>query len=422
MKNITLYYEPRKLATEKLGIGGDNKTEMTVFESAFLCGLIKERRPTKVVEVGIAGGGTTAILLQCFSLLELHPDFYSVDLSERYYRDTSKQSGFLGAEMKSLLSPSAQHQFLLGKLLPEQLDVIGDNIDFVILDTMHITPGELLDFIAVLPYLADNACVVLHDVGASHYWGDKTTYATQLLLDVVTAEKVIMKDTDRELAYPNIAAFFVNNDTKKYAEDVFHALSIPWHYKPDAKHLQAYRRIVAEKYSEKFIETFDIVVALQQNIPMYTYGTKLSFAAKDGATALPYCVEGFSSAEEYFTWTDGTKAEMKFRLPHEEKKLQLTFAYDIFHAPQRIEILANGNKIDSFTAASEGSRTCSFLSTSARQNGLLTLTFLLPDAISPFAVSGGTDTRILAFAFQTLSLHQASTEDKRSLWSLRGPK
>ena len=57
MKNITLYYEPRKLATEKLGIDGDNKTEMTVFESAFLCGLIKERRPTKVVEVGIAGGG-----------------------------------------------------------------------------------------------------------------------------------------------------------------------------------------------------------------------------------------------------------------------------------------------------------------------------------------------------------------------------
>ncbi len=39
----------------------ENEPEMTEFELSFLCGLIRDRRPQKIIEVGVAAGGTTAV-------------------------------------------------------------------------------------------------------------------------------------------------------------------------------------------------------------------------------------------------------------------------------------------------------------------------------------------------------------------------
>ena len=46
---------------------------------------------------------------------------------------------------------------------PDVIDEIGSDIDFLILDTLHIVPGEILDFLVCLPYLTKDAIVVLHD-------------------------------------------------------------------------------------------------------------------------------------------------------------------------------------------------------------------------------------------------------------------
>lgn len=41
------------------------KTEMSDSERGFLCGLLREHKPKKIVEVGVAEGGTTAVILEC---------------------------------------------------------------------------------------------------------------------------------------------------------------------------------------------------------------------------------------------------------------------------------------------------------------------------------------------------------------------
>lgn len=52
-KSVSLYHEPREILSHTQ----EKYCEMTVDESAFLCGLIKENKPKKILEVGIAGGG-----------------------------------------------------------------------------------------------------------------------------------------------------------------------------------------------------------------------------------------------------------------------------------------------------------------------------------------------------------------------------
>ena len=101
-----LYKEPLKVKDNL----SENGTEMTELQLSMLCGLIKEYRPEKIVEVGVAAGGTTAIILNCLSLIELDTWVYSVDLSERYYRDTSKKTGYLAEEYKKLTNAKVNHK------------------------------------------------------------------------------------------------------------------------------------------------------------------------------------------------------------------------------------------------------------------------------------------------------------------------
>jgi predicted O-methyltransferase YrrM len=89
---MELFYEPRNEALSKITkVNGE--PEMSKFESAFVCGLIKENRPRKILEVGVAAGGTTSIILQCIEDLGMSKEceFFSVDLNEMYYRGVDKQ-------------------------------------------------------------------------------------------------------------------------------------------------------------------------------------------------------------------------------------------------------------------------------------------------------------------------------------------
>ena len=50
-----------------------------------------------------------------------------------------------------------------GGLTAEFIETIGDEIDFVYIDTVNVTPGEMLDWLMVLPFLKNEAIVVFHD-------------------------------------------------------------------------------------------------------------------------------------------------------------------------------------------------------------------------------------------------------------------
>ena len=93
MQNIDLYKEPLQIESElKKDIAYE--AEMTEWELAFLCGLIKKYKPKKLLEIGVAAGGTTAILLNCLDCLNLKSEFYSVDYSKKFYRDPKYNTGF----------------------------------------------------------------------------------------------------------------------------------------------------------------------------------------------------------------------------------------------------------------------------------------------------------------------------------------
>ena len=161
------------------------------------------------------------------------------------------------------------HEFHLGKVLPQVIDEIGGEIDFVILDTVHGLPGEVLDFIAVLPFLKIDSIVVLHDVSLNQR-EYPSAESNGILLSAVTAEKFLNFDEQALFRYPNIGAFKVSEQTAEHIDNVFLSLVLNWKYLPSDKELVAYRRHYKRFYPVELCEIF------QEAIDMNAYN--LQFA------------------------------------------------------------------------------------------------------------------------------------------------
>ncbi|MBQ6296454.1 MAG: class I SAM-dependent methyltransferase [Selenomonadaceae bacterium] len=266
--------EPRKKIMSKLEpYLGKTGPAMAPSESSFISSLLQVYRPQKILEVGIDAGGTTAIVLQVLEDMNMPYEMHSVDLAQKM--TNGKDIGYLPKCVKEnnlLITPSRStlcgtHEFHLGKYLPQVIDKIGGDINFVILDTVHYTPGELLDFLVMLPYLKDSAIVVLHDVALNQLnnkYHKPDAHATGLLFSAVVAEEKFL-NYEPTGKYPNIGAFRISKQTYDNIENVFLALMLTWHYLPEDDEITIYRNFYNRYYPAKLVEIFDETVRLNRN-------------------------------------------------------------------------------------------------------------------------------------------------------------
>lgn len=267
--------EPRKKIFTKLeSYFGKTTPAMEPSESSFICSLLQVYRPQKILEVGIDAGGTTAMVLQVLEDMNMSYEMHSVDLAQKM--SSGKDIGYLPKFVKEnnlLITPPRSalcgtHEFYLGKYLPQVIDDIGGDIDFVILDTVHYTPGELLDFLVMLPYLKDGAIVVLHDVALNQRnivkYHKPDAHATGLLFSAVVSEEKFL-NYEPTGKYPNIAAFKISEQTSNNIENVFLALMLTWHYLPKDNEVAIYRNFYNRYYPAKLVEIFDETVRLNRN-------------------------------------------------------------------------------------------------------------------------------------------------------------
>lgn len=260
-EEIELDYDIEKNSREDIKrLITQGSAEMNAFQHAFIAGLVKKYRPNKIVEIGIAAGGTTCFLHECLKRNSYTANIYSVDKFATYYRIPTKKTGYLVNEMAVCDGYEYITDFqsiLIGKSIPSYLERIGDNIDFLIMDTTHALPGELLDFFVCLPYLKEGAVIVLHDT-ICNMVNNNGSFATKLLFDVVKAKKIVNFNEDEEkyTGFPNIMAFEVTEDTKKNAIDILSSLTCDWKYYLEDDEIEEYSRIICNKYGSRQDDLF----------------------------------------------------------------------------------------------------------------------------------------------------------------------
>ena len=270
---ITPDYTPLEILAEipERNFGGMSETEM-----AFLCGTIKKFQPMKVVEVGVAAGVTTAVVLEALGRNNMPCKMYSVDLCECFYKDISHKTGYAAVNwLKRHNNSLVEHRMILGKTIAEAIDEIGEDIDFVILDTMHSLPGELLDFISIYPFMTNNSggVVVFHDVAQSQLGiggganGAPFQYASLVTMLAVEGEKYWLRDEMNIADFGNIGAvnFYKNpSNLAMNIDNLFMALRMNWNYIPDKKSLCEYKKRIATSYGEQGLALFEQAIQLNE--------------------------------------------------------------------------------------------------------------------------------------------------------------
>jgi hypothetical protein len=130
-------------------------------------------------------------------------------------------------------------------------------------------------------------------------------------------------------------------------------------------------------------------------------GQWLSFAQVDGSPALVHVLDGVSHPEQSFMWTLGPKLVLAFAFK-KGKTLSLSLRYKTFLPKERVVAHVGDRIIADITLAGEGETTFLVPCDGPSMEGLLVLTFDLPDAISPAEVLGTADTRRIALRLLAL--------------------
>lgn len=208
------------------------------------------------------GGGTTAVVMKTLEILDITAEFVSVDLCKQWYRDPNRPVGFVYSAFKDLCQGRSSHRLLLGNSVAGHLDDIQKDIDFVILDTMHMLPGELLDFLAVYPYLSKDSLIVMHDIGLNYRWLSDAkkasrahhVIATKVLFSALKGIKYYNYDSVKP---GNIAAVEITRETEECLRDIFFLLQLNWSYIPIPRIEKEYRALYEKYYDDMCMKIFD---------------------------------------------------------------------------------------------------------------------------------------------------------------------
>ena len=133
---------------------------MSIEQQKFLHGLIRKFKPKNIVEIGVSAGGSSALILNAIQDIP-NSKLFSFDRNNKWYLNTNKKVGWLIE--KSFPELMDKWTLYTGVNTVEYLETIENKIDFAFIDTVHYTPGEMLNWLEILPFLKEEAIVVFHD-------------------------------------------------------------------------------------------------------------------------------------------------------------------------------------------------------------------------------------------------------------------
>jgi predicted O-methyltransferase YrrM len=268
-------------------------SEMKDAERAFLNALILRNKPVKLLEIGVSAGGSSIVMLNAIKDFP-EAKLYSIDVSANWFKDKTKKTGYFVANYPEL---QPQWQLFTGGLSLKFLETIGSEIDFCLIDTMHINPGEIFDFLFVLPFLGENAVVVFHDISLHVEYFFRKKYrlvekaiTTDLLMSAISGHKYLpdyktefteyglLRKSSKKLPrndeirsyekypFPNIGAIKIDSSTGDNVFAIFNLLKLRWRYMPSAEQEQDILQWLDKFYDEYYVDYVKKVFAYQKKV------------------------------------------------------------------------------------------------------------------------------------------------------------
>ena len=234
---------------------------LTLNDAYFINGIIRKFRPKKCLEVGVARGGSSIIILN--AIKDIKDSFLiSLDLNTELFIDKTKKTGYAVKEFFPELTN--KWELFTGDLPHKFLDKLNMKFDFLFLDTAHYTPGEIINLIEIMPFLNEGAIVVLHDIiwhldGTDNFKEVKFTPTQIYLMSSLYGQKIYIDSNYQGVE--NIGCVKLYPNQEEHYKDYFLLLMSFWEEMPTESQINDLRNFIKKYYTnEIYLKIFNIAV------------------------------------------------------------------------------------------------------------------------------------------------------------------
>lgn len=237
-------------------------------EQYFINGIIRKHKPKKCLEIGVARGGSAVLILN--ALKDIKGSFLiSIDYNTKLFVDKRKRTGYIVNKYFPELNKN--WKIFTGDLAHKFLEKLNIKFDFVFIDTSHYTPGEIINIIEVMPFLNNNAIVVVHDITWHHKFiftniieEVKFTPTQIYIMSTLVGKKVIFQ-SDKPII-GNIGAVFLEKNQENYYISYFLLLLSFWEEMLSENQINDLKIFIKKYYkNEIYLKIFNQAVNLNKN-------------------------------------------------------------------------------------------------------------------------------------------------------------
>ena len=258
--NLSFEYHnyEREIITEKIKL--NSGWELVGNEPYFINGIIRKFRPKKCLEIGVSRGGSSILILNAIKDIK-NSFLISMDLNKKFYKNSKLEVGYKAKIFPELLN---KWKLYIGEQPHKFLEKLNIKFDFLFLDTVHASPGEIINIIEALPFLEENAIIIIHDI-VYHIFksvGRSFHPSNIYLFSALVGDKIFIPK--KEYGIENIGAVFLKSKQNKYYINYFILLLSPWQYIPNNKYIKELQAFI-QKYYKKNIYLYLFNEAVEAN-------------------------------------------------------------------------------------------------------------------------------------------------------------
>lgn len=224
-------------------------------DARFLAGLASFANPRKVLEIGVASGWSSAVLLKAISGLGGERSVIGVDLSPQYYLDPSIPTGRAVDETVPELLPNYRLQ--TGQLAFDVTPSVGP-IDFAFIDGHHMHPWATLDMLSVLPFMERGRWIAMHDLNLCTVERHRHMYRGPFYLFYMWPDQKLHSTQLPTM----IGAVVLDRNPSDYLPILLEILCTPWEVDVDPADLSRLAGFIGDQFggswSQKFADAFEM--------------------------------------------------------------------------------------------------------------------------------------------------------------------
>lgn len=220
-------------------------------EAMFIQEKIRQHRPKKFVEIGMASGMSGGLIAR-FLFENGGEEIVTLDHDNTFFGDKSKENGFL---IEKILEGHPVK--ILKKPFTVSLD-IGDledgPFDMAFVDANHHHPWPMLDTMCLFPYMCGPKLVIHHDRIIHKNQDIVYGIGPKYLYDQFPCERRELSEDGQE----NIFAISIDIETFEL-EKIFHdAIYLPWTMKipMSEKYVERFKKFLGRNYNDSVLNAF----------------------------------------------------------------------------------------------------------------------------------------------------------------------